>query len=110
LEAARIRAGGEPSDVKLLAQALLDECERNLNAIRQGIAKNDAKLVRRGAHTLRGSADVFHATSVVNAAARLESMGQEGDLQGADTALADLERHVLQLQPELAMVASSDSD
>jgi CheY-like chemotaxis protein/HPt (histidine-containing phosphotransfer) domain-containing protein len=108
LEAACIRAGGDASQVRLLAQTLLDECGRLMNDIRHGIASNDARLVQRSAHTLRGSADVFESAPVVEIAAKLEAMGREATLEGANAALADLEVHVNQLESELTAVLNSD--
>lgn len=107
LEAALVRVGGDPVQLQFLAGALLEECGRRMNDIREGIARRDAKLLQRGAHTLRGSADVFEAVNVVQAAGRLELMGKAAAFEGADAALAELEEHVAQLKPALAIIAGS---
>ena len=81
-----------------------------MNDIREGIATGDAKLVERGAHTLKGSAGLFSATDVVSAAERFESMGRRRTLEDTDEALADLEGQVSKLKSALAIVASSGAD
>ena len=109
LEAAGRRMPGGPAHLKHLAKTLLEECEKLMKDIREGIATGDAKLVERGAHTLKGSAGLFSATDVVSAAERFESMGRQSDLEDTDEALADLEGQVSKLKSALAIVASSGS-
>jgi two-component system sensor histidine kinase/response regulator len=85
------RIPGGIEAVRELAQTLLEECPRLVEEIRQGLATQDAALVERGAHTLKGSADIFAAKRVVAGALRIETMGREGELGEAQVALADLE-------------------
>ncbi|MDE2729685.1 MAG: Hpt domain-containing protein, partial [Gemmatimonadota bacterium] len=64
-------------------------------------AGNAADL-RRHAHTLKGSAGVFKADAVVDAAQRLEKMGRDGDLDHAEEALSTLAHELDLLKPVLA--------
>jgi HPt (histidine-containing phosphotransfer) domain-containing protein len=76
---------------------MLKECPKLLDEIREGWRNRDAQRISRGAHTLRGSADVFAARYVVETARRLEEIGRSGTLDGTDAALADLEHEVERL-------------
>ena len=65
-----------------------------LDEIRAGVAAGDAVRVKRGAHTLKGSADVFAAQRVVAAARRLELIASGGRLESAPQALLELTAEV----------------
>ena len=72
-------------------------CERLVNlfieshpgqmaALRESIARGDAALVRRQAHTLKGAVAIFGVTPVIEATSQLERMGAMNDLTGIDEA------------------------
>jgi two-component system, sensor histidine kinase and response regulator len=91
----RIPGGWEM--VNEIAALMLEECPKLLQEVRDGIACGDANRVRRGAHTLKGTADIFAAKRVVSVALQLEALGRDGNLQDADKALVDLEQEVVRL-------------
>ena len=97
LDAAQSRIPGGFEAFKQMARILQDECPKLLDEIREGLATTNASQVHRGAHTLKSSADLFGADSVVAVAGRLEQLGQEGDLMAAEDVLAELEDKVAQL-------------
>ncbi|MDV6034801.1 MAG: response regulator [Phycisphaera sp. RhM] len=97
LEFAQTRIPGGAQGVKEVAQLLIDECPKMIHEIREGLANQDANQVRRGAHTLKGSADWFAAKRVVATAKRLETYAHDGDLGSASTVLPELEAEVRQL-------------
>jgi Amt family ammonium transporter len=95
LEAAQSRIPGGLRSVKQMARLLVEECPKLLHEIREAFADGDAARLRRGAHTLKGSADVFGARRVVEAARRVELIGREGRLGGpAEQAVEKLELEV----------------
>jgi signal transduction histidine kinase/DNA-binding NarL/FixJ family response regulator len=94
LDAALERIPGGRDAVEELAQLLLEECPKLLREIHAGVDNQDAEQLERGAHTLKGAADVFAAGRVVAVARRLEEMGREGEFAQAGSALAELEREV----------------
>lgn len=94
LDEALQRIPGGQAAVWELARIMLEECPRLLDEIRTGLKNRDAERLRTGAHTLRGSADVFAARRVVEAARRVEELSRDGKLDGASVAIADLEREV----------------
>lgn len=96
------RMQGDEEQLKELARLFLDVCPKTLQEVQGAVGGHDAeKTLQRAAHTLKGSADLFAAERVVEAAWRLEIMGRDGDLDGADEALAGLEKEVCALMQAL---------
>ena len=67
--------------------------------IRHAIETRDAKLLRRSAHTLKGSVNYFGASTLVNALLALETHGHAESFDGIADALANVEQ---ELAPVLA--------
>jgi CheY-like chemotaxis protein len=99
------RVGGDEDLFRELAAVFLDQSPRWLSAIRQALDGQDAAQLRAAAHPLKGSLGTFAAQTAVAAALRLETMGRKGDLTGGREALADLEREMARLEPELTEIA-----
>jgi HPt (histidine-containing phosphotransfer) domain-containing protein len=102
LDLVRRRIPSGDDDIRQVAELLRDQCPVVMDEIRQALAAGDAKTVRRGAHTLKGSADVFGATYVVNAAQHVEQIAARGELEQASEALSELAKQVAQLESALA--------
>jgi CheY-like chemotaxis protein len=85
-----------------VAQVFLDECPKMLAEIHAAIAARDAVRLRRAAHTLKGSAALFAAKPTMDAALKLELIGQQGALSEAESACAELEQETKLLMPNLA--------
>lgn len=94
-----------------LASLFLQELPKQLAAIREALSQGDAPTLHRAAHTLKGSATVFVARRTAEAALRLETIADQGDLRTAEAAYEDLVREVDRLRPamrERAEPASRD--
>jgi len=92
-------------DAELLAEmvgALLEDCPRLVASIREAVARGDARLLERAAHTLKGSVGNFGASAAAAAALRLEQMGRQGELAQAGEACTALDREIERLKPILA--------
>lgn len=100
-EAALDRVEGREEALQQLARLFLDECPRWMGEIESGLTTHDLPTLRRAAHTLKGSADIFAAHPVVDAALRLELMAQEGDLKEAPEAWSHLQAEVDRLIREI---------
>ena len=88
--AAEQRIPGGSQGVEQLARLMIEECPRMLSQIKDAFSRDDAAGVRRGAHTLKGSADVFAAQPVVERARLLEEAGRQGELARAERLFDDL--------------------
>ncbi len=83
---------GDEELVQLLARAWLGEVGRVLSEAARGIREDDAELVNRSAHSLKGSAGIFSALRVVERAHLLEQSTAHHLIPSEATALlADLE-------------------
>jgi signal transduction histidine kinase/CheY-like chemotaxis protein/HPt (histidine-containing phosphotransfer) domain-containing protein len=80
----RDRFDGDLDLLRIVAGTFLETSPPLLSDIREAIAAGDAGSVSQIAHRLRGSLANFGADHAVEAAFRLEKMGAEGDLAGAD--------------------------
>jgi HPt (histidine-containing phosphotransfer) domain-containing protein len=81
---------------------LLEEGPALMAGMQDAIGRQDASALRRAAHTLKSSANVFAAKPVAAAAWRLETLGRAGTLAGAAEAWVALETAVAQLLPASA--------
>ena len=88
------RLGGNEKALSDLAQFFVDGCPNMIADIHKAISDGDAIALRRTAHTLKGSADVFTAKRAVEAAFRLETIGREGNLTNVEAALSEVEKEI----------------
>lgn len=102
------RTGGKPEVLGRIAQLFLVEGPRLLGDIRRASTDQKCADLERAAHTLKGSAGLFGAQAVVDAAWRLETMGREQDLAGADDACTSLERELERLMAALTELAQME--
>jgi PAS domain S-box-containing protein len=79
-----------------------EQSPKLLAAVSEAIARRDAAALQFSAHTLKGVVGNFFAETARDAALRLEVMGREGNLAGADEAHAVLTREVERLREALA--------
>jgi CheY-like chemotaxis protein/HPt (histidine-containing phosphotransfer) domain-containing protein len=100
--AARKAVGGDDEILRDLAGVFLQTSPRWLEELGAAVSRRDVAAVRRLAHTMKGSLSQLGATAARAAAERLESLGQGGDLGGADEARAALEAEVRRLGPLLS--------
>lgn len=85
-----------------LAGVFIEECPEMMRQIRAAIDERDAPALQRTAHSLKGSARIFAAAAASEAALRLETMGADGDLSGAEDAWTALSAEVERLVAALA--------
>jgi HPt (histidine-containing phosphotransfer) domain-containing protein len=85
------RVDGDEEIFGELCDIFLDDAPKRLAAIRAALEARDARGVRAAAHAFKGAAGVFDATGIVDAARRLEQMGDQGRLEGSDAVFRELE-------------------
>jgi PAS domain S-box-containing protein len=100
------RVGGDPELLRSLTEVFFDSYPAQLEQIRAAISRDDAPAVYRLAHTLVGAVGIFGARPAVEAASRLEAMGREGRLTGAEEAWKRLEAAVARLKPILSAMTA----
>jgi len=92
-----------------LAEMFLQENPAWLETIRGAIARRDCEAVSQNAHSLKGAVGNFGAKPAFEAALKLELLGRDKDLDGAEEAVATLEAELLRLEPHLATVTKEET-
>ena len=100
-EEALDRVGGDMDILKELVEVFFEECPKLMDEIRDAIASSDATALRRAAHTLKGTADIFSAKCVVETALKLETMARDGSLDSVEETWSALEKEISRFQPVL---------
>ncbi len=95
------RVDGDRDLLQELVALFSEACTELLEEMHHAIQKQDAVRLRHAAHTLKGEASNFGAAATVEAALRLEMMGRDEDLSGADAAHTDLVNALERLIPAL---------
>ncbi len=98
---------GDREFVVKLIECFLNQYPKILSDIRESLRRGDSTLLERSAHKLKGSVSHFGAPSAYEAARRLEEIGRNGDLDGAEEAEEDLEREIGRLEEHLAEFSRS---
>jgi CheY-like chemotaxis protein len=99
--AALARVAGDGALLKEMIALFGQECPGLLRDLRDAVAGQDAAKLKRAAHTLKGSLDIFAAKPAFAAALTLETMGRTGNLAGAGEALTVLEAEMRRLEAAL---------
>ncbi|MDQ3623708.1 MAG: response regulator [Verrucomicrobiota bacterium] len=90
-----------------LAAIFLEESVSLMTGITEAIAAGNAAKLRCDAHSLKGAAGFFDAARVGALAFKLERMGHENDLAGAEETCTSLEKELQRLGPQLKSLAGS---
>ncbi len=93
---------GDRRLLRIIVEAAVQEIPRLLTAIREAIAGGSAAKLQLAAHTLKGAVRYFASSQGFEQVRRLEKMGQDKNLEGAEESLASLEAEVGLLTPALA--------
>ncbi|HEY7496876.1 MAG TPA: response regulator [Vicinamibacterales bacterium] len=110
--AGSIASGGErevlshiAADPEMLLEIIglfIEDCPKQLDAVRAGLAAGDGAAIYRAAHTLKGSVGNFQAQEIVAHLQRLEARAREGDTATCATIFARIETEIAQLLTVLA--------
>jgi HPt (histidine-containing phosphotransfer) domain-containing protein len=100
---------GNESLVRDLAELFLAEGPGWMRELTEGLRSNDAGLVKRMAHNLKGSLSIVAARNAHEAALELEALARTGNLIGADAAFAALQQAIDQVLPVLTRLIQEGS-
>jgi CheY-like chemotaxis protein len=92
-----------------LARAFLDEVPGRMERLRQALQAGDASAVEMAAHALKGTLTIFSAQPATKAAASLEELGRQGNLNDTRELLAALENQVQTLLVEMSVFVQESS-
>jgi PAS domain S-box-containing protein len=94
-------ADGDEDLVREFTDLFLETSHDLLTAVRDAIARGDARALEHAAHSIRGAASVLVARDACERAQRLELMGRANDLAGAHPLCAELEREIARVEAAL---------
>jgi HPt (histidine-containing phosphotransfer) domain-containing protein len=100
---------GDDELIREIARLFLDDYPARILEIEEAVARRDAGVLERAAHSLRGSATNFNAREAANVLLTLESMGSGGDLTGADEALEVLRQEMNKLLAALSSLVTDEA-
>ena len=92
--------GGDLRALESLVRTFRSDAPKKLAGIRRAVLASDARALRAAAHALKGAVSNFAAAeralapAATEAAARLQRMGEGGEMSEAPSALAELEREL----------------
>lgn len=81
---------GDDELIADVVQVFMEQKDIQVGDVAHAVKARDALAVGRSAHKLKGGLLTIGAAAAGDAALRLEKMGKQGDLNGADAALASL--------------------
>tara|TARA_R110002049_G_scaffold2750_2_gene21533 strand:- start:342304 stop:345333 length:3030 start_codon:yes stop_codon:yes gene_type:complete len=96
-QVAAARVPGGFDGARKLAEVFQDECQTIMESLRKSIPARDTKEVRRASHTLKGSANLFGAKRVFNAAQAIEQRAVNDEIDSTESLLPALETEVARL-------------
>jgi signal transduction histidine kinase/DNA-binding response OmpR family regulator len=73
------RVAADPAMLREIIAIFLEDCPKQVAAVREGLAAGDCGAVYRAAHTLKGAVGNFQAQEIVAQLQRLEARAREGD-------------------------------
>ena len=95
------RVKGRKGLLKDLIRIFLDDAPKHLGEVREGLERRDARMLARGAHTIKGSCVYLGAEAVHQVASDLETMGLEDRFEDAAPAAEALRVEMTRLTAEL---------
>jgi PAS domain S-box-containing protein len=98
------RVGGDKELLMELAHLFLEDAPKLVSEIKSSLDRNDLRALENSAHALKGSMGNFASKASVDPAFRHELMGGSGNLEQADEALADLEKHIAGVRKALLQI------
>jgi two-component system sensor histidine kinase/response regulator len=93
---------GDHRLLRTIVEAATKEIPRLMTAIREAVSGGKAAELQLAAHTLKGAIRYFASSPGFELVRRLEKMGHDNNLEGAQESLAALEAEVQTLTPALA--------
>lgn len=101
------QTGGDTETLREIVELFSEESAKLMAKIHDAISSENSSELQRAAHTLKGSIRIFGVERPAAAALRLECMGRDKDLTGAEEAYSTLEKEIEWLIPKLRSLVKS---
>lgn len=100
-DAALERLHGDRETLVEMVELFFEDCPELMGQIEDGLKNEHAAELRRAAHTLKGSLEVFGAKAASKAALEVEQLGEDGDFEAASEAVEELRGELDRVIPKL---------
>jgi len=107
-EQAARSVSGDSELLKEIVALFMQDSAEFLAKIRQAVDACSPENLERAAHSLKGSVGNFGAAPAFDAAARLETIGRDGQMDQAPSAMAALAKEMDRLTPALKALVQED--
>ncbi|MGB2981828.1 MAG: PAS domain S-box protein [Candidatus Zixiibacteriota bacterium] len=98
LEAALDRFDGDKEFLTNMLQEFLDSAFGQLETLKKAVEREDAELIEREAHSIKGAAGNLGATGIADVSLKLELLGRKANLSGASEVIAKLKTEFKRLE------------
>ncbi|MGB3092405.1 MAG: Hpt domain-containing protein, partial [Candidatus Zixiibacteriota bacterium] len=98
LEAALDRFDGDKEFLTNMLQEFLDSASGQLETLKKAVEREDAELIEREAHSIKGAAGNLGATGIADVSLKLELLGRKANLSGASEVIAKLKTEFKRLE------------
>ncbi len=99
--------GGSTETLQAVLSLFAEECPKLMQGIRAAMTEGDCATLRRLAHTLKGTIQIFGVERPAATALRLETLGQEDNIKEAEGVFQQLTDEIEQLKTSLDDLALS---
>jgi signal transduction histidine kinase/CheY-like chemotaxis protein len=107
--ALRALVGGKTQLLQELLEIFLADSPKLIEQMREALAQNNSEALRQAAHAFRGSVSTFAARPAVEAARKLETLAQDGNLESARRQFRELRRESARLLWALSRLRARSS-
>ena len=97
-----IQRSGGPDIVEELLSVFVQDAPSRFSSIRGPLTDNDSGALEKAAHRLKGSSSQLGLVRVASLSASLERKGKEGNLDGAEALMDDLEKEYQHVEKLIA--------
>lgn len=81
-----------------LINTFLKDSDERIRSLQKALATRDSEAVRRQAHSFKGSCNNLGAVRLANLCQLMENRGREGELDGLEHQLVDIQQEFCQLK------------
>jgi len=99
---------GDVELLKEIAGIFLEDSPLVMDKMKDALRRGDCDALERSAHTVKGSVGNFAAKAAFQAAQRVEQIGRDGNMVGAEEAFRALEAELERLKPALAALGRDE--
>lgn len=102
-QAALEATAGSEEILRDVADGFLEECPRQLENLKKSLAESDYTLIRRSAHTLKGSLRLFGCEEAQQHASTIEEMGKNENIEGVENELQPLMKQLAGIEERIRL-------